>query len=317
MSITQANEIFVPRYQKLQELLEKSERAHWVVSEADMSQDVSQWKDGTISPKEKAYIKMILRLFTQVDHDVCGNYVDKLLPIFKQADARMALLSCASREVTHVLGYKRLNDTLGYDSEEFMSEFLQFKALKDKHEYMVEAVDLSTPRGVAEYLAKQILMEGVNLFGPFAQLLNFSRLGKLPGMVSVNQWSIIDESIHVEILSELLRIYLEEHPEVVTDDFKRTVYDFARRSVDIEHATIDLCYEIDEPKKLAKQDLKDYMMLICDYRMTQMGFKPQFGIEHNALKFIDEITGDGVIANFFETTVTAYSKDALVGEWEY
>jgi ribonucleoside-diphosphate reductase beta chain len=51
--------------------------------------------------------------------------------------------------------------------------------------------------------------------------------------------------------------------------------------------------------------------------MQQMGFKPQFGVDKNPLPFVEEITGDGVFGNFFERTITAYSKDSLTGEWEY
>ena len=315
--ICEATEIFVPRYLKLQEVYAKHERSHWVPEEADMSVDVVQWKDGTISESGKAYIKMILRLFTQADTDVCAGYVEKLLPVFKNADARIMLLSFAARETTHMLGYKRLNDTLGYDSQEFMSEFLQYREMKDKHDFMIEATDLRSNKGKAEYLAKQILMEGVNLFGSFAMLLDHSRSNQLPGMVSVNQWSIIEESFHVEGLSELLRIFVEENPSVVTEDLKRTVYDFARKVVQLEDDFIDLCYSVHVPKKLDKQGLKDYIRLICDYRMQQMGFKAQFGITKNPLPWIEEITGDGILGNFFETTITAYSKDSLVGEWEY
>ncbi len=315
--ITDTTEIFVPRYTKLQEVYAKHERAHWYPEEADMSVDVVQWKDGTISDSGKAYIKMILRLFTQADTDVCAGYVEKLLPVFKNADARIMLLSFAARETTHMLGYKRLNDTLGYDSEEFMSEFLEYKEMKDKHEFMIESTDLRSNKGKAEYLAKQILMEGVNLFGSFAMLLDHSRNNELPGMVSVNQWSIIEESFHVEGLSEMFRIFLEENPSVVTEELKRTIYEFARKVVKLEDDFIDLCYSVHTPKKLDKQDLKNYIRLICDYRMQQLGFKPQFGIEKNPLPWIEEITGDGILGNFFETTITAYSKDSLVGEWEY
>lgn len=315
--ITEATEIFVPRYHKLQEVYAKHERAHWYPEEADMSVDVVQWKDGTISDSAKAYIKMILRLFTQADTDVCAGYVEKLLPIFKNADARIMLLSFASRETTHMLGYKRLNDTLGYDSEEFMTEFLRYKEMKDKHDFMIESVDLRSNKGKAEYLGKQILMEGVNLFGSFAMLLDHSRSNELPGMVSVNQWSIIEESYHVEGLSELFRIFVEENPSVVTEELKRNMYETARKVVQLEDDFIDLCYSVHQPKKLDKQDLKDYIRLVCDYRMQQMGFKPQFGITKNPLPFIEEITGDGILGNFFETTITAYSKDSLTGEWEY
>lgn len=315
--ITESTTIFVPKYFKLQEIYKKHERAHWIVDEADMSTDVAQWKDGTITDNQKKYIKMILRLFTQADTNVCAGYVEKLLPTFKNADARTMLLSFASRETTHMFGYKHLNDTLGYDSLEFMSEFLNYKEMKDKHEFMLEDIDLRSNKNRAEYLGKQILMEGVNLFASFAMLLNFSRLGQLAGMVSVNQWSVIDESAHVEGLVELFKIFIDENPSLVNEEFKKVMYSTARKVVELEDSFIDLCYSVDVPEKLDKQDLKDYIRFVCDYRMQQMGFKSQFDIAKNPLPFIEEITGDGVFGNFFEATITAYSKDSLTGEWEY
>lgn len=314
--ICQQTEIFVPRYLKLQQLLEKHERAHWGVWEVDIRKDVEQWRNGTIDEANKQFIKMILRFFTQADTNVCGSYVERLLPVFKNADARMLLLSFANREVTHMLGYKFLNDNLGLDSEAFSSEFLTFKEMKEKHEFMVEDVDLRSNKGKAEYLAKQILMEGVNLFASFAMLLNYSRLGLVQGMVSVNQWSIADESIHVEGLSELFRIFVEENPSVVTEEFKRTVYETAREVVRLEDAAIDLCYSVGQPSNLDKQELKDYIRYVADYRMQQMGFKPQFDIQYKPLPWIEDITGN-VFGDFFSNTITEYSKDNLSGEWAY
>lgn len=315
--ITEATEIFVPRYTKLKEVYDKHERAHWLPDEADMTTDVVQWKDGTIKPDQKQYIKMILRGFTQSDTNVCAGYVEKLLPTFKNADARVMLLSFADRETTHMYGYKRLNDTLGYDGEDFASEFLAYDAMLAKHKFMIEDVDLRSNKHKAEYLAKQILMEGVNLFAPFAQLLDFSRLAQLPGMVSVNQWSVVDESMHVEGLVELFRIFVEENPSIITEEFKRAIYECGRKVVALEDDTIDLSFSVHTPKYLKKQDLKNYIRFVCDYRMQQFGFKAQFGIEKNPLPFIEEITGSGVFGNFFESTITSYSKDSLIGEWVY
>lgn len=316
MSITKPTEIFVPKYIQLQGILTEHERAHWVPDEAQLQVDVEQWKNGTIGKEEQAFIKMILRLFTQADTDVCAAYVEKLLPLFKNADARMMLLSFANREVTHMLGYKRLNDTLGYDSEEFMSEFLEFSEMKEKHDFMIEAADLSRPVGVAEYLAKQVLMEGVNLFASFAMLLSFSQEGKLPGMVSVNQWSIADESLHVRGLCELFRLYLAEHPSVVTNAFKAKVYETARNVVALEDRFIDLCFSVGSTKVVDPDHLKAYIRYVCDYRMQQLGLKAQFGVTENPIEWIDYITGN-TLGNFFETTVVQYSKNSLTGDWVY
>ena len=314
--ITETTEIFVPRYKQLQEILNKHERAHWLSDEANMSDDVVQWKSGQITKEQKEFIKMILRLFTQADTNVCAGYVEKLLPVFRNADARMMLLSFANREVTHQLGYKRLNDTLGYDSEEFMSEFLAFEEMQDKHLFMIAPSSMHTQRGVAEYLGKQILIEGVNLFASFAMLLNFSRYGLLPGMVSVNSWSCLDENFHVEGLSEIFKVYVEEHPRIVNDEFKKILYETARTVVALEDEFIDLCYNIWEADNFTRQQAKEYVRFICDVRMKQMGFKGQFNINENPIPWIDDLMGDK-LGNFFEVSITAYSKDNLRGEWEY
>ena len=315
-NITKPTEIFVPRYHELQQILNEHERAHWNADEADMRTDVEQWKSGKITDSEKAYIKMILRLFTQADTNVCASYSERLIPKFRNADARMMLLSFANREVTHMLGYKRLNDTLGYDTEAFMSEFLDFSEMKAKHDYMIEDADLETEAGTATYLAKQVLMEGVNLFGPFGMLLSFSGEGKLPGTTFVNQWSVADESLHVRGLVALLRVYLEENPQVVTNTFKADVYKTYTKIIELEDAFINLVYSVGTNKNATAEQAMQYVRYIGDYRMQQMGFKPQYNIKENPLPVVEQVTGN-TLGNFFETTVVQYSKNSLTGNWAY
>jgi ribonucleoside-diphosphate reductase beta chain len=226
------------------------------------------------------------------------------------------LLSFAARETTHMKAYKHLNDTLGYDDNAFMEEFLQFEQMVQKHSFIMEQVSLETPLGVAKYLVKQMLIEGVNLFASFAMLLSFSQEGKLPGMVSVNQWSIVDESLHVEGIAEVFKVYLKEHPEVVGDDLKRTAYETARAVVAMEDEFVDLCYSVGETSCTDPATLKQYIRYVCDYRMQQLGFKEQFGVKENPMEWIDQITGN-TMSNFFETTTTQYSKGSLKGEWVY
>ena len=314
--VTQPQEIFVPQYLELQEILLEHERAHWNVDEADMRPDVEQWKNGKITEGNKAFIKMILRLFTQSDTNVCFSYAERLIPIFRSPDARLMLLSFANREGTHMLGYKRLNDTLGYDTKEFSHEFLDYAAMKAKHDFMVEQMPLDTPLNIAIYLARQSLFEGVSLFGPFSQLLSFAAVGKVPGMVSVNQWSIADESLHFKGLAALLRIYLNEHPEVIGDAFKSAVYETYTQIVGFEDACIELAFSVGENENATEQQAKDYVRYIGDYRMQAIGFKPQYNIEECPIPVVEQITGN-VIGNFFEKTVIEYSKDSLTGEFVY
>ncbi len=197
-----------------------------------------------------------------------------------------------------------------------MTSFLDYAAMKEKHEFMIEDVPLVTNSDRAQYLARQILMEGVNLFASFAMLLSFAQQGKLPGMVSVNQWSILDESLHVRGLCELFAILIAQDPKIITADFKKGIYETARRIVAMEDAFIDLCFSVGNTSTATAQEYKDHIRVVCDHRMQQMGLKGQFGIKESPLEWMDLIT-TATLGSFFETSVVQYSKDNLAGEWTY
>ena len=314
--LRKAEEIFVPKFMNFRDVWLRHERAHWNIDEIDMRVDTEQWKNGKISEAEKSYIKMILRLFTQADVNVCSGYVDKLLPVFQQADARIMLLSFAARETVHIFGYKHLNDTLGFNTEAFASEFLQYEEMKEKHEFMIEASDMTSTAGQAKYLGKQVLMEGINLFAAFIMLLSYRLGGKIPGTVDVNMWSIADETLHVEGNVALYHEFIRQHPEVVTDEFKAYLYTVFEKLIAIEDATIDLTYSVGDNPHLSKEDAKAYVRFIGDHRMKQLGLKPKFNLPENPCPWVEDITGN-MLGNFFERTSMEYAKGNLSGEWTY
>lgn len=312
MSVFDISSTYIPTYPEFVELTVRHERAHWGEWEAKLQQDVEQWKRGDITDKEKYFVNSVLRLFTQSDVAVAGDYYDNLIPVIRNNEGRNMLGSFAGREGTHQRAYALLNDTLGF-GEEFYSEFLEFREMKEKIEFMMD-VDNRTPALTAKSVARQMLSEGVCLFGIFAMLLNFSRKGKMMGMGDINQWSIKDESIHVEGLSLLFRQIVKEFPEIVTDAFKKDIYDAARECVRIEDAFIDLAYAKGGPEDLSKEDMKQYIRSVVDYRMTQMGFKKEYNVE-NPLGWLDWIVSNTVQENFFETNTVGYSKGNMTGDY--
>lgn len=314
MTLLSKSETYVPKYPQFVEITVRHERAHWGEWEAKLQPDVEQWKRGDISRDEQALIGNILRLFTQSDVSVGGDYYDNLIPFIRNNEARNMLGSFASREGVHQRAYALLNDTLGY-RESFYKEFLDYSEMKEKIEFMEEGHD-GSPRGLAESIAKQVMAEGVCLFASFAMLLNFQQHGKLMGMGDINQWSIRDESIHVEGLGMLFRTLVAEHPEVVSDEFKKTVYQTARDCIRLEDQFIDFIYK-EFPNGVAglhAQDVKQYIRAVCDYRMQQLGFKPEYNVD-NPFGWLDWLTSGNTIENFFESNTTAYSKNSMVGSY--
>lgn len=319
--LDQLSETYKPfNYPEFVQIAVDHESMFWGEWEVSLQRDVNQWKDGTLNDVEKGHITQILRLFTQSDKIVGGSHVDVFLPYFKNNEARMAILSIANRESTHMRAYALLNDTLGFPDSEYTA-FLEYVEMADKAEFMDDfAITTSSDsaHAMGVNLARTVMNEGMSLFSAFVQLLNYQRPeagSKMLGMCEVVEWSIRDESKHVEFWAALFRKHVSENPQIVTDKFKLAIYDMYRRGVELEDKFIDLSFALGGPKGLVKEDVKQYIRFIADHRLVQLGLKPNWGIESNPLPWVDHIISGDSQKNFFEGRVTDYNHNGLVGTW--
>jgi ribonucleotide reductase beta subunit family protein with ferritin-like domain len=223
--LTTASKVYKPfQYPWAMEYAEQHEKMHWGSWEAKLQEDVAQWKNKVISDKERAHITQILRIFTQSDVAVGGNYCDIFIPHFKNNEIRNMLLSFANREGTHQRSYALLNDTLGLAESEY-SSFLNIKEMSDKINFMLETEykPSDEAQALAFELARSVCNEGMCLFSAFVMLLNFQRFGKMKGMCEIVEWSLRDESCFTpdtELLTERGWVSFEE----LTEDIKVAQY---------------------------------------------------------------------------------------------
>ena len=313
--LTVASETYKPFYYSWAvDLTVRHEKAHWIEDEIDLGEDVSDWKTNKVTPIEKDYITNILRLFTQSDVAVGQNYYDQFIPKFKNNEIRNMLGSFANREGVHQRAYALLNDTLGLPDSEYHA-FLEYKEMTDKIEFMQKA-DITTQRGLALALAKSVFNEGVALFASFVMLLNFQRVGKMKGMGKVVEWSIRDESMHVEGNSRLFKAFVAEHPKLVDNEFKKEIYVMAKNVVKLEDKFIQLAYAMGEIQGLTMEEVKTYIRYITDRRLLQLGLKTNFKVKNNPLPWLEWILNGADHTNFFENRVTEYEVAGLTGSWD-
>lgn len=313
MSLTQASETYYPIYPEFIEITEEHEKAHWGTWEVSLKDDVMQWQTGIIPEKTKAFIKTILRIFTEGDRVVGADYYDHLIPVFKNNEVRNMLGSFANREGTHQRAYALLNDTLGF-GKDFYTEFQQYQQMREKLEFMQD-LKHGNLKDIALSLGKQCYIEGVALFATFAMLLNFGRQGILPGMTDVNTWSSKEESIHIKGNSLLFRKFLEQHPRIVNDEFKKELYETCRKCVELEDAFIDLAFNIGAVDGITREEVKQYVRAVADFRSVQLGLKPQYNVA-NPFPWLDWLTSSTGMENFFEVNTTNYSKGSMQGDYE-
>jgi len=294
------------------DIVTKHEEIHWVPEEAELSEDVQDWKT-KLSESEKEFITQILRLFTQSDVQVGENYHELLIPKFKNNEVRNMLASFANREGVHQRAYALLNDTLGLPDEDFHA-FLEYKEMGEKLDFMKEG-NINSHTGLALILAQSVFNEGMSLFASFVMLLNFQRFGKMKGMGTIVEWSIRDETMHVQGNAKLFREFVEEHPRIVNDELKSKIYEMAKNAVKLEDKFIKLAFNGHEQEGITEKDVKQYIRHIADRRLLQLGMKPKFNAKDNPMPWLDWVLNGASHDNFFEKRVTEYSVNGMEGEW--
>ena len=96
--------------------------------------------------------------------------------------------------------------------------------MKDKYDYM-QGFTVDSKSEIAKTLAAfGAFTEGLQLFASFAILLNFPRFGKMKGMGQIISWSVRDETLHCNSIIRLFRTFVQENPEIWTEELQREIY---------------------------------------------------------------------------------------------
>lgn len=230
-------------------------------------------------------------------------------------EVKMMLAAFANMETIHIDAYSLLIETIGMPEATY-SQFMEYDELKQKHDtYQNFSVDS------VENIAKTLAMfggfaEGVQLFASFAVLMNFPRFNKMKGMGQIVSWSVRDESLHCEGITELFKAFVQD-TGCLTKGLKGEIYDIAELVVEQEDKFVDLAFERGPTEGITADDLKLYIRFIMDYRLRGLGLKSIFkaGRKH-PLPWLTPLLSGQEHSNFFEARSTEYSKAATQGSWE-
>ena len=296
------------------EAYKTQQHMHWLPDEVNLADDLKDFRE-RLTEDNRQLLTNIFRFFTQADVDVADGYATHYLPTFKQPEVRMMLSAFANMEAVHQEAYSLLLETLGYDDSEYQ-KFTEIQAMYEKHEYLSNfgtesLVDLA--KTIAVYSA---FTEGVQLFSSFAILLNYSRHNYMKGMGQIVTWSIRDETLHVESMSRLFKELIRENPELWTDELKYEIYCAAERTVELEDAFIDTCFESAKILNLSSEEVKEYIRYIADRRLLGIGMKAIFKSSKNPLPWLDYILNGVEHTNFFENRATEYARASTTGNWK-
>ncbi len=310
-----ANPVYKPfRYPWAYDAWLTQQRVHWLPEEVPLADDVKDWQKN-LTEGERNLLTQIFRFFTQADVEVNNCYMKQYSQVFKPTEVLMMLSAFSNIETIHIAAYSHLLDTVGMPEIEYQA-FLKYKEMKDKYDYM-HSFSVANKTEIAKTLAAfGAFTEGVQLFASFAILMNFPRFNKMKGMGQIVSWSVRDETLHCLSVIRLFRTFVQENPEIWTEELKRDIYLICANIVDHEDAFIDLAFELGGVQGLDAGQTKEYIRFIADRRLQQLGLEPLFNIEKNPLPWLDEMLNAVEHMNFFEGRATEYSRASTGGTWE-
>lgn len=319
LKVTDAKGYYKPfKYPFAFEAYELQNQMHWLPKEVPLADDIKDWNQ-KLNAAERNLLTQLFRFFTQGDVDVGQAYMDKYMKVFHNEEVRMMLAAFVNIEAVHANAYSLLLDTIGMPEVEYQA-FKKYEVMAAKHDY-ISSFDVNNEADVARALAVfSAFTEGLQLFSTFAILMNFARGdlksgARMKGMNQIVTWSIRDESLHVEKMSQLFRVYIEERPYLWTRELQEELVGICRKMVELEDAFIDLAFEEGGIEGLTPAEVKQYIRYIADRRLQGIMLEPVFGVKTNPLTWLDYMLSGVEHANFFESRATEYSKGGTTGSW--
>ena len=144
MSLLKASRSYKPfEYPWAYDFWKRQQQIHWMPEEVPLGEDCRDWAQ-KLTDHERNLLTQIFRFFTQADIEVQDCYHEKYGRVFKPVEVKMMLAAFSNMETVHIAAYSHLLDTIGMPESEY-SAFLNYKEMRDKHEYMANfSVDTDT-----------------------------------------------------------------------------------------------------------------------------------------------------------------------------
>lgn len=294
-------------YPQAYEFWEQQQQAHWLHTEINMSEDITDWKSN-LTETEKHVIGNVLKGFTQSEIFIEDYWSNKVANWFKKPEIQMMANTFASFETIHAASYSYLEESLGIQDYE---AFLYEPTAKAKIDRLM-SIQSKEIEEIAHSLAVfSAFNEGVNLFSSFAILLSFSLHNRLKGVGQIIAFSVRDESLHSNAGCWLFNTFVKEYDLYKKQEFKDVIYEAGRLTVELEHNFIDKCFEKGPIENVTPEQLKEFIKYRTNLKLKQLNLKQLFKINKELIEqftWFDVLTSGVEHADFFALRPSEYNK---------
>ena len=290
---------------------------NWTPEEVPMVKDVQNWKKSdVITDDERLLIKRCLGFFAGSE-SLVGNNLFTMFRYVTDPECRQYMARQMYEECLHNDTIVYICDSLDLDINEVYEAYQNIPCIKAKDDFLMKiTTDLSAVgdaelttdvvrdiiRGIFIYY---IICEGTFFFSGFAMLLAMSE--KIPGVAEQIQYTLRDESLHIQYGTSVLNTSKEQYPEVWTSEFESELIDYIQNAVELEKQ-----YAKDVLPRgvlgLNSEMFTDYVHFIANRRLEGLKLNYKYEDANNPFPWLSETIDLSKQKNFFESKVTEYQN---------
>lgn len=298
---------------------------HWMPQEVDMSTDIKQWKNnGFITEDEKLLVKRTLGLFA-MGESMVSNSIDTVeYRYITDGACRQYLLRKNFEESLHNWTVSVCCEAYNLNVDEVAEAYRNISTIKNKNKFVSDRLSKFTPdfnidtkEGKQSFLKNMVtfylVMEGTWFFSNFALIMSLGRQNKLTGLYDQINYTLRDESIHVEFGVNVINKIKEDYPSLWTKALQEELIDIITEGVEIE---IEYAKEIlpNGILGVTADMLVDYIKFLANTRVASVGLPDIYESVKNPFPWLSEAQDATGIAAFFERREKNYQNAGMLDD---
>jgi ribonucleoside-diphosphate reductase beta chain len=289
--------IFPITHNDLWERYKNAESQTWVAEEIDLSKD----RFDELKESEKIYLKNILAFFAISDGLVIDNLATNFLNEVEVLEVQYFYGHQTFIEQVHANGYSLLIDTYIKDLIERDGLFNSMETNPAVNKKAAWAENWIEHPSFSHRLVAFACVEGISFASVFSGVFWFRSRNKMPGLGSMNELILRDETTHYEFALNLYKEYLKDEYKLSKDELRNIILG---------------CYEVEKTfveesmpdglQGLTKNDMVKYIQYVTDIVLNDFGCEREFKV-NNPLEYMARI-GLSAKNNFFEKRDGEYTR---------
>lgn len=301
------------------ELWKTSMAAFWSPFEAKMADDIKQWKNDEITEDEKLLVKRILGLFSAGESLVSASIFNVERKFLTDGCVRQYLGKKDFEEQLHNATVIVCSESYDLDPTEVAEAYKSLSTVKNKIRFLkksfddfeIEDFNINSVSGRAQFIKNMfivyMLMEGTWFFSAFAAIMCLGRQNKLPGLYEQIDYTLTDETRHVEFGTNIINQLKEEYPKSWSKNLENELIDMTKEAVELEVAFLEEAIP-NGILGISKESHEKYVKFLANKRLMSIGLQPIFDNTQNPYSWISETQDVREMTNFFEGTVRDYQS---------